>query len=120
TPVVTVGKQLTETLRYHLDLDRRAAHEEAVRLLRVVGIPEPETRFHQYPHNLSGGMRQRVIIALAISCSPTLLIVDEPTTALDVTVQHQILNLLGELQEDSGMSMILVTHDLGVVAGRTD
>lgn len=120
TPVVTVGKQLTETLRYHLGLDRQAAHEEAVRLLRVVGIPEPEKRFHQYPHNLSGGMRQRVTIALAISCSPTLLIADEPTTALDVTVQHQILNLLGELQEESGMSMILITHDLGVVAGRTD
>lgn len=120
TPVVPVGKQLTETLRYHLDLDRRAAYDEAIRLLQVVGIPEPEKRFRQYPHNLSGGMRQRVTIALAISCSPTLLIADEPTTALDVTVQHQILNLLAELQDSSGMSMILITHDLGVVAGRTD
>ncbi|MET7402069.1 ABC transporter ATP-binding protein [Dactylosporangium sp. NPDC005572] len=120
TPVLTVGRQLTETLRYHLHLDRKAAHQEAVRLLRLVGIPEPEQRFHQYPHNLSGGMRQRVTIALAISCSPKLLIADEPTTALDVTVQHQILNLMRDLQERSHMSMVLITHDLGVVAGRTD
>lgn len=120
TPVMTVGRQLTETLRYHKSLSRRDAHDEAVRLLRIVGIPEPEKRFHQYPHNLSGGMRQRVTIALAISCSPRLLIADEPTTALDVTVQHQILNLLADLQETADMSMILITHDLGVVAGRTD
>ncbi|BCB82863.1 hypothetical protein Psuf_001760 [Phytohabitans suffuscus] len=115
-----MGKQLTETLRYHLRLDKAAAYTEAVRLLRLVGIPEPEKRFHQYPHNLSGGMRQRVTIALAICCSPKLLIADEPTTALDVTVQHQILNLLAGLQEKAHMSMILITHDLGVVAGRTD
>ncbi|MGH1561565.1 ABC transporter ATP-binding protein [Mumia sp. DW29H23] len=120
TPVITVGKQLTETLRYHLDLDGKAARAEAVRLLSLVGIPEPEKRFDQYPHELSGGMRQRVTIALAISCSPKLLIADEPTTALDVTVQHQILNLLRDLQASSGMAMILITHDLGVVAGRTD
>ncbi|GAB3518321.1 ABC transporter ATP-binding protein [Phytohabitans suffuscus] len=120
TPVLPVGKQLTETLRYHLRLDKAAAYTEAVRLLRLVGIPEPEKRFHQYPHNLSGGMRQRVTIALAICCSPKLLIADEPTTALDVTVQHQILNLLAGLQEKAHMSMILITHDLGVVAGRTD
>ena len=120
TPVLPVGKQLTETLRYHLRLSRQAARDEAVRLLRLVGIPEPEKRFHQYPHNLSGGMRQRVTIALAICCQPRLLIADEPTTALDVTVQHQILNLLGDLREKSEMSMILITHDLGVVAGRTD
>ncbi|TDO46398.1 peptide/nickel transport system ATP-binding protein [Kribbella sp. VKM Ac-2527] len=120
TPVVTIGKQLTETLRFHLGLDREQAKAEAIRLLTLVGIPEPAKRFHQYPHNLSGGMRQRVTIALAISCSPKLLIADEPTTALDVTVQHQILNLLQELQAKSGMGMILITHDLGVVAGRTD
>ncbi|WP_396655754.1 ABC transporter ATP-binding protein [Microbacterium sp.] len=120
TPVMTVGKQLTETLRFHRGLDARAARAEAIRLLRLVGIPEPERRFDQYPHNLSGGMRQRVTIALAICCSPKLLIADEPTTALDVTVQQQILNLLDELQEQSGMGMILITHDLGVVAGRAD
>ena len=120
TPVLTIGKQLTETLRYHLDLDKKAAEAEAIRLLTMVGIPEPAKRFHKYPHNLSGGIRQRVTIALAISCSPKLLIADEPTTALDVTVQHQILNLLQELQEKSNMGMILITHDLGVVAGRAD
>lgn len=120
TPVLTIGSQLTETLRYHLKLSRTAAKEEAIRLLRLVGIPEPETRFDQYPHNLSGGMRQRVTIALAISCSPKLLIADEPTTALDVTVQQQILDLLSDLQRESGMGLVLITHDLGVVAGRTD
>lgn len=119
TPVMTIGAQLIETLRYHLGMDRRQARKEAVRLLSLVGIPEPEKRLKQYPHNLSGGMRQRVTIALAISCSPKLLIADEPTTALDVTVQHQILNLLQDLQNASGMGMILITHDLGVVAGRT-
>jgi peptide/nickel transport system ATP-binding protein len=120
TPVVTVGRHLTETLSYHKKLGRREAYEEAIRLLKLVGIPEPTKRFHQYPHNLSGGMRQRVTIALAICCSPGLLIADEPTTALDVTVQHQILNLLADLQRTTGMSMILITHDLGVVAGRTN
>jgi peptide/nickel transport system ATP-binding protein len=120
TPVMTIGRQITETLRFHLDLSTSAARAEAIRLLALVGIPEPERRFDQYPHNLSGGMRQRVTIALAISCSPRLLIADEPTTALDVTVQHQILNLLDELQGKSGMGMILITHDLGVVAGRAD
>lgn len=120
TPVITIGKQLTETLRYHLGLDKKAAEAEAITLLTMVGIPEPAKRFHQYPHNLSGGMRQRVTIALAISCSPKLLIADEPTTALDVTVQHQILNLLQDLQRTSNMGMILITHDLGVVAGRAD
>lgn len=120
TPVLTIGSQLTETLRYHLGYDKKRAKAEAIDLLRRVGIPEPEKRFSQYPHNLSGGMRQRVTIALAISCSPKLLIADEPTTALDVTVQHQILTLLQELQASSGMGMILITHDLGVVAGRAD
>ncbi|MBM7461368.1 ABC transporter ATP-binding protein [Rhodococcus coprophilus] len=120
TPVLTVGQQLTETLRFHLGLDRRSAKAEAIRLLTEVGIPEPATRFGQYPHHLSGGMRQRVTIALAIACSPKLLIADEPTTALDVTVQQQILDLLRDLQERTDMGMILITHDLGVVAGRTD
>lgn len=120
TPVTTIGKQITETLRYHLDLSRAEAETEAIKLLTAVGIPEPAKRFRQYPHNLSGGMRQRVTIALAISCSPKLLIADEPTTALDVTVQHQILDLLQELQEKSNMGIILITHDLGVVAGRAD
>ncbi len=120
TPVLTIGAQLTETLRFHLGHDKARAKEEAIDLLRRVGIPEPAKRFDQYPHNLSGGMRQRATIALAISCSPSLLIADEPTTALDVTVQHQILNLLQELQTRSGMGMILITHDLGVVAGRAD
>jgi peptide/nickel transport system ATP-binding protein len=120
TPVLTIGNQLTETLRYHRGLGRDEAKQRAIELLRLVGIPEPDKRFHQYPHNLSGGMRQRVTIALAISCSPRLLIADEPTTALDVTVQHQILNLLQDLQINAGMAMILITHDLGVVAGRAD
>jgi peptide/nickel transport system ATP-binding protein len=120
TPVLTVGKQLTETLRTHLDLSRREARARAIELLKEVGIPDAAGRFDQYPHNFSGGMRQRVTIALALSCRPRLLIADEPTTALDVTVQHQILNLLQSLQESHEMGMILITHDLGVVAGRTD
>ncbi|WP_349306971.1 ABC transporter ATP-binding protein [Rhodococcus sp. USK13] len=120
TPVMTIGEQLSETVRFHLGLDRQAAKEVVIRLLTQVGIPEPLKRFDQYPHNLSGGMRQRVTIALAISCSPKLLIADEPTTALDVTVQQQILDLLHDLQVKSNMAMILITHDLGVVAGRAD
>jgi len=119
-PVVRIGRQITETLREHLDMDKGQARETAVALLRSVGIPEPERRLAQYPFELSGGMRQRVTIAIAISCGPKLLLADEPTTALDVTVQAQILNLLGDLQRERFMAMILVTHDLGVVAGRTD
>ncbi len=119
-PVVKVGRQLTEHMRHHLQISKSEARELAVELLRSVRIPEPDERFGNYPHQLSGGMRQRVSIAIALACSPKLLFADEPTTALDVTVQHQILNLLGQQQQERGMTMILVTHDLGVVAGRAD
>ncbi|MBQ7803109.1 ABC transporter ATP-binding protein [Rhodococcus sp. (in: high G+C Gram-positive bacteria)] len=120
TPVLTIGAQLSETLRRHLRMTKAEAAERAEELLDWVGIPEPRKRLAQYPHNLSGGMRQRVVIALALACSPRLLIADEPTTALDVTVQHQILTLLARLQRENDMAMILITHDLGVVASRTD
>ena len=119
-PVLKIGNQITEGLRYHLDLDRKTARQNAVALLRSVGIPEPERRLKQYPHELSGGMRQRIMIAVALACGPKLLFADEPTTALDVTVQAQILNLLASQQRERDMAMILVTHDLGVVAGRAD
>ncbi|HQV58141.1 MAG TPA: ABC transporter ATP-binding protein, partial [Ilumatobacteraceae bacterium] len=119
-PLMRIGAQITEPLRIHLGLGRDAARETAIRLLNDVRIPEAERRMCQYPHELSGGMRQRVMIAIAISCGPTLLLADEPTTALDVTVQAQILNLLGEQRRERNMSLILVTHDLGVVAGHTD
>jgi peptide/nickel transport system ATP-binding protein len=117
-PVMKIGKQITESLRGHLDMDRATARETAVELLRSVRIPEPEKRFSAYPHQLSGGMRQRVVIAVALACGPRLLMADEPTTALDVTIQAQILDLLEEQQRDRYMAMVLVTHDLGVVAGR--
>ena len=119
-PVVKVGRQLTEHVRYHLDMGRKDAEEVAIALLKSVHIPEAEARLDNYPHQMSGGMRQRVCIAMALACGPRMLFADEPTTALDVTVQHQILNLLAEQQRDRAMGMILVTHDLGVVAGRTD
>jgi peptide/nickel transport system ATP-binding protein len=119
-PVMTIGKQITETLRLHLKMSRAEAKITAVTLLRSVNIPEAERRFAEYPHQLSGGMRQRVMIALALACGPRLLFADEPTTALDVTVQAEILNLLQDQQTDRFMAMVLVTHDLGVVAGRTD
>jgi oligopeptide/dipeptide ABC transporter ATP-binding protein len=119
-PVMKIGKQVTEGLREHLDMEKDRANETAIALLKSVGIPEPERRLQQYPFELSGGMRQRVTIAIAIACGPKLLIADEPTTALDVTVQSQILNLLQDKQRERHMAMILVTHDLGVVAGRTD
>ncbi|MEV8516386.1 ABC transporter ATP-binding protein [Dactylosporangium sp. NPDC051484] len=119
-PVVTIGRQLTEVLKLHLGMSRSAARERSVELLRSVGIPEPARRIHDYPHQLSGGMRQRVTIAIALAANPRLLLADEPTTALDVTVQAQILDLLDSQQEQRRMTMILVTHDLGVVAGRTD
>jgi dipeptide transport system ATP-binding protein len=115
-PCFTVGWQVAETLRVHLGLSRAAARERAVELLRLVGIPAPRQRLSAFPHQLSGGMNQRVMIAMAIACNPRLLIADEPTTALDVTIQKQILELLGGLQRERGMAMILITHDLAVVA----
>ncbi len=117
-PVFTVGNQVAEAVRLHQGLSRRTAHEKAVELLTLVEIPEAERRVNEYPHQLSGGMRQRVMIAMALSCHPRLLIADEPTTALDVTIQAQILDLLAGLQQRLGMAMILVTHDLGIVAER--
>jgi oligopeptide/dipeptide ABC transporter ATP-binding protein len=119
-PVVKIGRQITESLVYHLDMGKVEARDTALALLRSVGIPEPERRLGEYPHQLSGGMRQRVVIAVALACGPKLLFADEPTTALDVTVQAQILNLLQTQQRERFMAMILVTHDLGVVAGRAD
>ena len=119
-PVKKVGVHLTEPLRLHQGLDRKTARERAADLLRQVGIPEPVRRLNQYPHELSGGMRQRVVIAMALSCNPELLIADEPTTALDVTVQKQILDLLAGLSAERHMGVILVSHDLGAVVGRTD
>jgi peptide/nickel transport system ATP-binding protein len=119
-PVMKIGRQIGEGLRLNRGLDAKAAAVRAVELLTEVGIPEAERRAGQYPHELSGGMRQRVAIAIAIACAPKLLIADEPTTALDVTVQRQILDLLQREQRERGMAMILITHDLGVAAGRAD
>lgn len=119
-PVKKIGVHLTEPLRLHRGLSRKEAREEAADLLRQVGIPEPTRRLGQYPHELSGGMRQRVVIAMALSCNPELLIADEPTTALDVTVQKQILDLLARLSAERHMAVVLVSHDLGAVVGRTD
>ncbi|MDR0819253.1 MAG: ABC transporter ATP-binding protein [Oscillospiraceae bacterium] len=116
-PLSTVGQQLTEPLRIHLKLGRKAARERAIELMRLVEIPAPESRLKQYPHQLSGGLRQRVMIAMAIACNPKLLIADEPTTALDVTIQAQILDILAELKEKLGMGIVLITHDMGVIAG---
>jgi peptide/nickel transport system ATP-binding protein len=118
-PVVRVGRQVTEAMRPKLGLSKNEAFERGVQLLREVGIPSAEQRMRVYPHELSGGMRQRVCIAMALACEPDVLIADEPTTALDVTVQRQILDLLQEQQRSRGMSLILISHDLGVVAGRT-
>jgi peptide/nickel transport system ATP-binding protein len=119
-PLMKVGDQIAEPLKIHLKMSRTDAMATARRLLQDVRIPEPDRRLEQYPHELSGGMRQRVMIAIAMACGPTVLFADEPTTALDVTVQAQILDLLGEQRSDRNMSMVLVTHDLGVVAGHTD
>ena len=119
-PVFTVGDQVGEPLRIHRNASQRASMEEAIRLLEQVGIPDPAQRARQYPHELSGGMRQRVTIAMALACGPALLIADEPTTALDVTIQAQILDLLQRLQRERGMGMLFVTHNLGVVAEVAD
>jgi len=119
-PTMKIGTQITEGLKKHLGMSRRRANERAVELLKLVGIPNAEGRVKQYPHQFSGGMRQRVVIAIALACEPSILIADEPTTALDVTIQAQILDLLSELQERTGTSVILITHDLGVVASVAD
>ncbi|MBT8147735.1 MAG: ABC transporter ATP-binding protein [Xanthomonadales bacterium] len=115
-PVHTIGRQLTEVLYLHKDIRKQDATREAIEMLDRVGIPSPDLRLGEYPHQLSGGMRQRVVIAMALACKPSLLIADEPTTALDVTIQAQILELIKELQYEMGMAVILITHDLGVIA----
>lgn len=117
-PVFTVGNQIAEVLIAHQDVSKQQAMDAAVQLLRSVGIPSPEKRVEEYPHQLSGGMRQRVMIAMAIACKPSLILADEPTTALDVTIQAHILELLSKIQAEMGMAMILVTHDLGLIAER--
>ncbi len=119
-PVFTTGEQVAEAVRLHQGKSRKEALQFAVEMFKLVGIPAPETRVHNYPHQMSGGMRQRVMIAMALACKPALLIADEPTTALDVTIQAQILELLRKLQEELGMSILLITHDLGVVAESCD
>ncbi|QRF56331.1 ABC transporter ATP-binding protein [Variovorax paradoxus] len=119
-PVFSVGDQIGESLRLHAGLDAQAARERAIEMLRQVGIPAPERRVDEYPHQLSGGMRQRVMIAMALACRPDILIADEPTTALDVTVQAQIFDLLRELQREKGTAILLITHDMGAVAEMAD
>ncbi|MCI0486749.1 MAG: ABC transporter ATP-binding protein [Blastocatellia bacterium] len=119
-PIMAVGRQITEAILQHQKKTRREARDLAIEMLRRVGIPSPETRFNDYPHQLSGGMKQRAMIAMALVCRPLLLIADEPTTALDVTIQAQILDLLSELQREFDMSVLLITHDLGVVAETCD
>ena len=119
-PVFTVGNQIGEAIQLHQGLNKRETRAKTIEMLRLVKIADPESRVDSYPHQLSGGMRQRVMIAMALSCNPNLLIADEPTTALDVTIQAQILELMKELQEKMGMALLLITHDLGVVAERAD
>ena len=118
--VFTVGNQIKETLLLHQDIAPRDAQDRCIELLALVGIPAPEKRIHEYPHQLSGGMRQRVMIAMALACQPAVLLADEPTTALDVTIQAQILDLMRKLQEETAMGIVLITHDLGVVAEMCD
>ncbi|RCW76858.1 ABC transporter ATP-binding protein [Saliterribacillus persicus] len=115
-PVYTVGDQIAETIRLHQKVTKKQAHQKAVEMLRLTGIPAPEKRVNEFPHQLSGGMQQRVMIAMALSCQPSLLIADEPTTALDVTIQAQILDLIRDLNKDMGMAVMFITHDLGVVS----
>lgn len=119
-PVLTIGRQITESLRVHMRMDQTAAEKRAVELLDLVGISDPSHRLGDYPHQFSGGMRQRVMIAMALACGPSLLIADEPTTALDVTIQAQIVELVAEIRKQVGMAVIWITHDLGVVAGIAD
>jgi peptide/nickel transport system ATP-binding protein len=120
TPVLSIGRQLTEPIMQHMKLSERVARDRAVEMLRLVNIPEPERRLRQYPHQLSGGMLQRVMIAMALSCNPKVLIADEPTTALDVTIQAQILDLMRRLQREFNTGIVLITHDMGVVAEMAD
>jgi len=119
-PVFTVGDQIAEAVKLHQEVTQKEALERAVEMMTLVGVPSPERRVHDYPHQMSGGMRQRVMIAMALSCNPRLLIADEPTTALDATIQAQILELMRELRERLGMSILLITHDLGVIAEMVD
>ena len=119
-PVLTIGRQITESLELHLKMNKEAARDRAIELLDMVGIPDPESRLNQYPHQFSGGMRQRVMIAIAMSCNPRLLLADEPTTALDVTIQAQILELVKDLSIKQGTAVIIITHNLGVVARYAD
>lgn len=119
-PVFTIGSQITESIRIHLHMSKAESRKRAVEILRKVGMPEPEAAMKKYPHTLSGGMRQRAMIAMALSCNPRLIIADEPTTALDVTIQAQIMKQLKELQQEMGTSMILITHDIGLVAQMAD
>lgn len=119
-PVYTIGDQIMEAIQLHQKLDKKAAREKTIEVLGKVGIPSPQDRVDRYPHEFSGGMRQRAMIAMALSCNPRLLIADEPTTALDVTVEAQIINLMQDLQTEMGMSIIMITHDLGVIAGIAD
>ncbi len=119
-PTMTIGKQIMEVIRLHQNASKKEAYDKAVKLIDLVGIPEPRARMKQYPHQFSGGMRQRIVIAIALACEPTILIADEPTTALDVTIQAQILDLMKDLQKKIGASVIFITHDLGVVANVAD
>jgi oligopeptide/dipeptide ABC transporter ATP-binding protein len=119
-PVHRIGKQLSEVFLLHMDISKKEAWDRSIEILKKVGIPSPEVRVAEYPHQLSGGMRQRVVIAMALACKPSLVIADEPTTALDVTIQAQILELMKELQAEMGMSIIMITHDLGVIAETCD
>jgi len=119
-PVQKIGNQLTEVFHLHQEMDNHQAWSDSVGMLESVGIPSPKNRMHEYPHQLSGGMRQRVVIAMALACKPKIIIADEPTTALDVTVQAQILDLLHNLQKENGCSILLITHDLGVIAENCD
>lgn len=119
-PVMTVGKQLDEVFLRHMDLNKKEAKQRSIEALRLVGVPDPEIRYKAYPHELSGGMRQRVLIAMAFACQPELIIADEPTTALDVTIQAQVLKVLGDMQKENGTSLLLITHDLSVVVHMAD